>query len=64
MFKGSLIAAEYVETDWALSFIMPGLIIAVAGFLLFLFLVVNPGDVNCVVSEPCIDSTVRFLFNL
>lgn len=54
---GSLIAAEYVETDWALSFIMPGLIIAVAGFLLFLFLVVNPGDVNCVVSEPCIDST-------
>lgn len=44
---GSLIAGYYVETDWSLSFIVPGLIIGAAGFLLFLFLVVNPSDVGC-----------------
>ncbi|XP_044261678.1 glucose-6-phosphate exchanger SLC37A2 isoform X2 [Tribolium madens] len=49
---GSLIAAEYVETDWSLSFIMPGLIVGVVGFVLFLFLVVNPSDVGCTVAEP------------
>ena len=49
---GSLIAAEYVETDWSLSFIMPGLIIGIVGFVVFLFLVVNPGDVGCTISGP------------
>jgi OPA family glycerol-3-phosphate transporter-like MFS transporter 1/2 len=49
---GSLIAAEYVETDWSLSFIIPGLIIGVVGFVLFLFLVVNPSDVGCTTAEP------------
>ncbi|KAJ8916571.1 hypothetical protein NQ315_000215 [Exocentrus adspersus] len=44
---GSLIAAEYVEVDWALSFVMPGLYIGLAGFVIFLFLVVNPADVGC-----------------
>lgn len=44
---GSLIAGYYVETDWSLSFIVPGLIIGTAGFILFLFLVVNPNDVGC-----------------
>lgn len=44
---GSLIAARYVETDWSLSFIYPGLIIAVVGFIIFLFLVVTPNDVGC-----------------
>lgn len=48
---GSLIAAEYVEVDWSLSFIVPGVIIAGAGFLLFLLLVVNPYDVGCTVPE-------------
>ncbi|KAJ8967021.1 hypothetical protein NQ314_003138 [Rhamnusium bicolor] len=48
---GSLIAAEYVETDWALSFMMPGLYIGLAGFILFLFLVVNPSDVGCISSD-------------
>ncbi|XP_076256411.1 major facilitator superfamily transporter 16 isoform X2 [Rhynchophorus ferrugineus] len=43
---GSLIAAKYVENNWALSFIMPGLIIGIAGFIIFLFLVVNPTDVG------------------
>ncbi|XP_050302480.1 glucose-6-phosphate exchanger SLC37A2 isoform X1 [Anthonomus grandis grandis] len=53
---GSLIAAEYVETDWALSFIMPGLIIGVMGFILFLFLIVNPSDVGFTTTETRVDS--------
>ncbi|XP_066262098.1 glucose-6-phosphate exchanger SLC37A2 [Euwallacea similis] len=48
---GSLIAAEYVETDWALSFIVPGLIIGLVGFVLFLFLVVSPSDVGFTILE-------------
>ncbi|KAH8271593.1 hypothetical protein KR018_010307 [Drosophila ironensis] len=39
---GTLIAAHYVESDWALSFVVPGIIIAAIGFLLFLFLVDQP----------------------
>ncbi|XP_017087309.2 glucose-6-phosphate exchanger SLC37A2 [Drosophila bipectinata] len=39
---GTLIAAHYVESDWALSFVVPGIIIAAVGFLLFLFLVDQP----------------------
>lgn len=48
---GSLISGEYVEEDWALCFIVPGLIIGGAGFIIFLFLVVNPADVGCTVPE-------------
>ncbi|XP_070851364.1 glucose-6-phosphate exchanger SLC37A2 isoform X1 [Drosophila suzukii] len=44
---GTLIAAHYVETDWALSFVVPGIIIAAIGFLLFLFLVDQPEIVGC-----------------
>ncbi|XP_021933123.1 glucose-6-phosphate exchanger SLC37A2 [Zootermopsis nevadensis] len=44
---GSLIAGEYVEGDWSLSFIVPGILIAGMGFVVFLFLVVRPADVNC-----------------
>ncbi|XP_029178918.1 glucose-6-phosphate exchanger SLC37A2 isoform X1 [Nylanderia fulva] len=43
---GSLIAAAYVESDWSLSFIVPGLIMGAVGFLLFLFLVPNPVDIG------------------
>lgn len=46
---GSVISAEYVEEDWALCFIVPGVIIGGAGFLIFLFLVVHPADVGCTV---------------
>ncbi|XP_046743104.1 glucose-6-phosphate exchanger SLC37A2 isoform X4 [Diprion similis] len=49
---GSLIAAEFVETDWGLSFMVPGAIMGVAGFLLFLFLAPNPVDVGCLPPEP------------
>ncbi|KAM7345775.1 major facilitator superfamily transporter 16 isoform 1-T2 [Cochliomyia hominivorax] len=44
---GTLIAAQYVETDWGLSFIVPGMIIAGCGFLMFLFLVDSPEIVGC-----------------
>lgn len=44
---GSLIAGEYVEGDWSLSFIVPGVLIAGMGFVIFLFLVVRPVDVDC-----------------
>lgn len=39
---GSLIAAYYVEKDWSLCFIYPGIIMAAVGFILFLFLIDSP----------------------
>lgn len=36
---GSLIAAYYVSSNWGLSFIVPGIIIAVMGIICFLFLI-------------------------
>ncbi|KAG7295669.1 hypothetical protein JYU34_021953 [Plutella xylostella] len=39
---GTVIAAEYVESDWALSFIYPGLVMGVMGGVVFLFLVAEP----------------------
>ncbi|XP_032663398.1 glucose-6-phosphate exchanger SLC37A2 isoform X1 [Odontomachus brunneus] len=44
---GSLIAAKYVEHDWGLSFMVPGAIMGLVGFVVFLFLVPNPTDVGC-----------------
>lgn len=48
---GSLIAAEYVETNWGLSFMIPGVIMAIAGFIMFLFLVPHPQDVDGLIPE-------------
>nr|CAD7404667.1 unnamed protein product [Timema cristinae] len=44
---GSVIAGEFVETNWGVSFIAPGAIIAFGGFIIFLFLVENPSNVHC-----------------
>lgn len=44
---GALLASHFLEIDWSLSFIVPGLLIAVVGLLNFLFLVTNPADVGC-----------------
>jgi OPA family glycerol-3-phosphate transporter-like MFS transporter 1/2 len=52
---GSLIAGEYVEGDWSLSFIVPGILIAVMGFVIFLFLVVRPADVACPLPDQVCD---------
>ncbi|XP_045770784.1 glucose-6-phosphate exchanger SLC37A2 isoform X1 [Maniola jurtina] len=39
---GTLMASKYVETDWALSFIYPALVMGAVGFLVFLFLAPEP----------------------
>ncbi|XP_068457349.1 glucose-6-phosphate exchanger SLC37A2 [Clinocottus analis] len=44
---GSLIAGSFVSSQWGLSFIVPGLIIASTGILCFFFLVEKPEHVNC-----------------
>lgn len=44
---GSLIAGHYVENDWGMSFILPGAIIGIMGFVIFLFLVPDPRSVGC-----------------
>ncbi|KAM4547389.1 LOW QUALITY PROTEIN: glucose-6-phosphate exchanger SLC37A2 [Fundulus diaphanus] len=44
---GSLIAGVFVSSQWGMSFIVPGLIIACTGILCFFFLVEKPEDVNC-----------------
>ncbi|KAJ8688407.1 hypothetical protein QAD02_024202 [Eretmocerus hayati] len=49
---GSLIAAWYVESDWSLSFIVPGAIMGISGFVIFLFLAPNPIDVGCIPPTP------------
>lgn len=35
---GAMIAGAFVEYNWGLSFIVPGAVIAVVGFIIFLFL--------------------------
>lgn len=49
---GSLIAAEFVESDWGLSFMVPGIIMGFAGFIIFLFLAPNPIDIGCIPPVP------------
>lgn len=44
---GSVIAAKFVQTEWAWSFIVPGIIIASMGILCLLTLVEQPEDVGC-----------------
>ncbi|KAI1291781.1 putative glycerol-3-phosphate transporter 5 [Halotydeus destructor] len=43
---GAAIAGAFVEYNWGLSFMVPGLIIAAAGFLIFLFLAPYPEEVG------------------
>ncbi|XP_014216529.1 glucose-6-phosphate exchanger SLC37A2 isoform X2 [Copidosoma floridanum] len=50
---GTLIAAEYVETDWGLSFIVPGAIMGLFGLVIWLFLVAHPSDVGLVPPVAC-----------
>ncbi|XP_052872547.1 glucose-6-phosphate exchanger SLC37A2 isoform X1 [Anopheles cruzii] len=44
---GLMIASHYVETDWSLSFIVPGFLMGLVGFVMFLFLVDAPEVVDC-----------------
>lgn len=48
---GTLVAGYYVEKDWSMSFIMPALIMGIAAFVVFLFLVDSPEIVGCQLSR-------------
>lgn len=39
---GTYIAAHYVGSDWSMSFIVPGFIMGLVGFLNFMFLIDSP----------------------
>ena len=43
---GSLIAGAYVNYNWGLSFIVPGLLMCVMGLIIFFFLLSSPGQVG------------------
>uniref|UniRef100_A0A8D0RP12 Solute carrier family 37 member 2 n=1 Tax=Sus scrofa TaxID=9823 RepID=A0A8D0RP12_PIG len=44
---GSLIAGIWVDEQWGLSFIVPGIITAIMGLITFFFLIEYPEDVDC-----------------
>lgn len=44
---GAYVAGHFVAQNWGLSFIIPGAIVGFVGFVLFLFLVPHPEDVDC-----------------
>lgn len=48
---GSLIAGYWVSSNWGLSFIVPGLIIAAMGVVCFLFLIEHPNDLKGLFDE-------------
>uniref|UniRef100_S4PG65 Sugar phosphate exchanger 3 n=1 Tax=Pararge aegeria TaxID=116150 RepID=S4PG65_9NEOP len=48
---GTLMAAKYVETDWALSFVYPALLMGIMGFVVFLFLAPEPRLVGLAVDR-------------
>ncbi|XP_078512500.1 glucose-6-phosphate exchanger SLC37A1 [Lissotriton helveticus] len=50
---GSLIAGHWVSTCWGLSFVVPGVIIAVMGLVCFLFLIEHPRDIKCSFHAHC-----------
>ncbi|KAM9347477.1 glucose-6-phosphate exchanger SLC37A1 [Symphorus nematophorus] len=50
---GSLIAGYWVSSNWGLSFIVPGLIIAAMGVVCFLFLIEHPNDLKTMYAQNC-----------
>ncbi|KAK3799464.1 hypothetical protein RRG08_066667 [Elysia crispata] len=55
---GSVIAGAFVESNWGLSFVVPGIIIGAMGVLVFLFLVPHPKDVDCMLPDHS-DASVK-----
>lgn len=45
---GSLVAAKYATSDWMLSFVIPGVVIIVVGFLILLTVVPHPKELGYV----------------
>ncbi|KAK2849790.1 hypothetical protein Q7C36_008573 [Tachysurus vachellii] len=52
---GSLIAAHYVSSNWGMSFIIPGIIIAVMGIVCFLFLIEHPNDLKAAMTQNAVN---------
>ncbi|XP_075886746.1 glucose-6-phosphate exchanger SLC37A1 isoform X2 [Nelusetta ayraudi] len=50
---GSLIAGYWVSSNWGLSFIVPGLIIAAMGVVCFFFLIEHPNDLKSINPQSC-----------
>ncbi|XP_034234377.1 glucose-6-phosphate exchanger SLC37A2 isoform X2 [Thrips palmi] len=44
---GTTLAGYYVERDWGLSFMMPGLVMGICGLVIFMFLAPHPVNVGC-----------------
>lgn len=56
---GTLIAAHYVESNWANSFMVPAMAMGVVGFIMFLFLVDSPEIVGCQEQEAISSVSTR-----
>ncbi|XP_023273415.1 glucose-6-phosphate exchanger SLC37A1 isoform X1 [Seriola lalandi dorsalis] len=48
---GSLIAGYWVSSNWGLSFIVPGLLIAAMGIVCFFFLIEHPNDLKSIYAQ-------------
>uniref|UniRef100_UPI00398E3D6A glucose-6-phosphate exchanger SLC37A1 n=1 Tax=Pristiophorus japonicus TaxID=55135 RepID=UPI00398E3D6A len=48
---GSLIAGYWVSNCWGMSFVVPGIIVALMGGICFLFLIEHPQDVKCTLTR-------------
>ncbi|KAK9969713.1 hypothetical protein ABG768_027863 [Culter alburnus] len=56
---GSLIAGYYVSSNWGLSFIVPGVIIAVMGVICFFFLIEHPNDLKTASAQSSAQSNQK-----
>uniref|UniRef100_A0A673IPW2 Solute carrier family 37 member 1 n=1 Tax=Sinocyclocheilus rhinocerous TaxID=307959 RepID=A0A673IPW2_9TELE len=56
---GSLIAGYYVSSNWGLSFIVPGVIIAAMGVICFLFLIEHPNDLKIASAQSSAPSSQK-----
>ncbi|KAG9331089.1 hypothetical protein JZ751_020287 [Albula glossodonta] len=56
---GSLIAGYWVSSNWGLSFIVPGLIIAAMGVVCFLFLIEHPNDLKSISSQSAVNGNTK-----
>lgn len=56
---GSLIAGYYVSSNWGLSFIIPGVIIAAMGIVCFFFLIEHPNDLKTACAQTSAPSNQK-----
>ncbi|XP_073711061.1 glucose-6-phosphate exchanger SLC37A1 [Misgurnus anguillicaudatus] len=56
---GSLIAGYYVSSNWGLSFIIPGVIIAAMGIVCFFFLIEHPNDLKTACAQSSAPSNQK-----